>query len=494
MLRNWDLNIQISRDSSVAIHKQIEIAIIAHIKKGLLKAGAALPGTRALATLNNINRKTVIQAYENLTAKGWLVTEVKRGTFVADQKTRTPLTTEHPPEFIDPELQYPPRQLTNFKHFGDEVIEFGPGLPDSRLMPFNMISRALRKALITISRSHYNENKNALGSPDLREAIFKMLHTERSINGTLNQLCTLPNPTICMHVVAKTLIKPGQKVMLETYCPPSIVNIFKNAGAQIIAIAHDEHGIDVNHIENIFLNNTDESTDICAVYVSPNHQVPTSVCMSIERRKKLLTLAQKHDFVIIENDDDYYFNNQKVPYLPIASAIDAQQQVVYIGSLDKAVSNSLSIGYIVSDEKLVKQFANKHALISQQNMDISEIALAQLLSSGQIKKHINRNNKIYAARQAHVLHLIKKELNEFATVTSPNYGLSFWLQLNANIDLKKLTNDLNQLKVSITSSAAYTADSDKPEGLILGFGNLNEIEATEGILRIKHAMLKQTLN
>jgi GntR family transcriptional regulator/MocR family aminotransferase len=215
--------------------------------------------------------------------------------------------------------------------------------------------------------------------------------------------------------------------------------------------------------------------------------------MSLERRKKLLALAEKFNFKIIENDDDYFFNDQKIPHLPIASAKNAQQ-VIYIGSLDKSFSNNLSTGYIVADANLIQRFASKHALISQHSTDISEIALAQLLSSGQIKKHINRNKKVYAARKKHLMHLIKKELGGFATANHPSYGLSCWLTLNTGIDLKILKADLIELKISITTGEGYTSTPNKQKGLILGFGNLNEAEATEGVLRIKHAMLKQTLS
>lgn len=490
MLRNWDLNIQILRDSSTSIHEQIEHAIITQIKKGILEPGFALPGTRALATHMKVNRKTVIQAYENLSAKGWLVTEVKRGTFVA-YKSQKELSSfpKHSQNFENYDQSTLENRPLNFSHLDKEMIEFSTGLPDSRLIPFNLISRALRHALIRASRDHYHENRDILGSPELRKTLFTMLNSERSINGHLNQICTMPNLTMCLHIVAKTLVNTGQKVMLEAYCDPSIVDLFTNVGAEIIYIPVDQDGIDVDYIENSFLSEN-PSQKICAVYVSPNYQVPTNACLSLARRKKLLTLAEKFNFKIVENDDGYYFNYQRIAYLPLASSQNFNH-VIYIGSLAKAISSSLSIGYIVGDAAFIHHCAKKHALISQHNLHITEMALDHLLTTGQIKKHINRNKKVYESRMKHLLDLIKKELSDFVSVTSPSYGLNLWLKVDKIINLERLITDLKRLNVSITSDKTYAKVPQTTQGIVLGFANLNEDEATEGVYRMKQAILAQ---
>jgi GntR family transcriptional regulator / MocR family aminotransferase len=490
LLRTWDLNIQILRDSATSIHEQIEKSIILEIKKGRLAAGTALPGSRALAEKIQVNRKTVILAYENLMAKGWLSTEVKRGTFVADRST-----AELPPPAVIQlnqakslsDLYYSPSPATNTTV---DVIEFSPGLPDFRLLPFNMVARAIRHALITASRNHYQENKDPLGTPSLRLALFNMLGRERGIHAALDQMCIFPNQQMSLHVVAKTLINKGDYVMVEGLCDPNLIKVLENCDAEILYIPTDEAGINVDYIENICLSKEKLGLNICAVYVSPNHQVATSVCMPVARRKKLLSLAKQYQFKIIEDDDGHYFNFNKQALLPMASSQDFSH-IIYIDSLAKALSSSLPISYIVADKHFIEQCAEKHALINHQENHILEIAFEQLLKSGQIKKHINSKKRVYEARRTTLLKLVQQELGKYVSVKPSHYGLAFWLAVTSEINMDQLMEDLKLLRVKVSSSKKYAHSTDCPQGLLLGFANLNQDEATEGIKRIKQAFSLQ---
>lgn len=490
MLRSWDVAIQIDKQSALPIHKQIESNIIQEIKKGRLTIGNALPGTRALAHDLAVNRKTIIQAYENLAAKGWLITEAKRGTFVAhghQQATVTRRTDYMPLNHTASDISKPP-------DISEQVIDFGTDMPDTRLIPYNMVSRALRHALIKASRDHYEAYSDILGSPALRNALFTMLNIERGINADLAQMCVLPNEQMCMHVIAKQIVRHGSHIIVSQMMDPKTVAVFEEAGAKLLFAPHNANGIDLNYIEHLLATNKQEYK-IAAIYVSPNSQIPTCACMPAENREKLLQLAITYRFKIIENDDCYYYHYQK-PIQAIASA-KKFKHTIYVGALSKALSSSLSTSYIISDEKFIQQCAQHHALINQQPNHISEIALVLLLESGKLKKHITQSKRVYETRKNALFNLIQLELSEHVNINDLNTGLAFWVTLKSHVNLKRLMKDLAKLKVNIKSNHDYLEDNvalnsnSQPQGIMLGFGSLNQSEAHEGIMRIKRAFQLQ---
>jgi len=489
LLRTWHLNIQILRDSPLSIHVQIARAIIQDIKNGRLVSGSALPGSRLLANSIQVNRKTVIQAYEDLVAKGWLQTENKRGTFVANRHqihSKADLSS-----YLDPILtQKNEIKIWAFNHHHAETIHFSQGQADPRLIPFQILSRLQRHALITASRELSYSVNDPLGLLALRQAILTMLNIERGLHAKLNQLCITSNPQMCLYLVAKTLITEGDYVIFEQLSCPNVRETLKSVGANLLYVNHDKEGIDTDHIEQLCLANESLKRNIKAVYVTPNQQIPTTVCMSSNRRKKLIELAERYEFTIIE-DDAGFLHQFDLDITPTISSFIHRANIIYIATLSEALSNSVSLSFIVGEQSFIRKCAKLKMLIDQSNLQITELTISEMLHSGQLKKHIMHTQKIYLARKLNVFNLIQAELGEFVSINPTKSGLAFWLIISKEIRMDQLSLDLENLKINIHTGKFYTHNQKLVRGLLIGFANLNEEEAKAGVLKLKQAFLMQ---
>lgn len=488
MLRPWELSVAIDRHANASLHVQIAQKIIEEIQAGRFAPGVALPGTREFAKKIKVNRKTVIQAYDELIAQGWLVSESKRGTFVSSRVLAVNHSLLHTP---------PSRHLTLHSRLRKEVtpilskrqvhecIYFSDGLPDARLMPFEVLSRAMRHALNAFAKNNklgYGDSKGAL---ILREAIAHMLNMERGLRANPENICVVRGSQMGLFVIAKAFINTGDKVVVERLANPLARDAFKNCGACVLSVAHDDAGIDVAHIEQLC-----RQQKISAVYVNPHHQIPTTVTMSPARRARLLALAEQYDFLIIEHDNDSEFNFTQHPALPIAS-MQASNHVIYIGSLSKVLTPGFRIGYIVAPEAIINTCANQVMLIDRQGNQITELALAELLHTGEIKKHILRTQTIYAERKMHLSSLLQDELSEYLHFKLADSGLAIWLQLGSAIKLNVLAAEAEVQKVRIQLGSYFAEDASPVHGIRMGFANLNHDEMTQGIIRLKKTFLAQ---
>lgn len=488
MLRPWELNVEIVRESNTAIHVQIAQNIINAIQSGRFTAGAALPGTRYLASKINVNRKTVIQAYDELIAQGWLISESKRGTFVSSKVLAINHNNNKIPHKIQYQTSFPLHKEVSHilnKRQEHDIIRFSEGLPDIRLLPFEIISRAMRHALIFSARNKKIAYGDARGSMILREAILQMLNIERGLHAGIENICITRGSQMAVFLTARALIEAGDCVVLEQLTNPLAREAFKSCGASILSIAQDSEGMEVNSLELLCIQ-----YKIRAVYVTPHHQIPTSVTMSQERRQKLLALAEQYDFYIIEDDSDHEFNFSSTIALPIAS-MQQSNRVIYVGSLSKVLTPNFRIGYIVAPKEITNQCAQQINLIDRQGDIITELAIAELLHTGEIKRHILRTQKIYSERRTYISTLLYEELSEFVSFRLPNSGLAFWLEIDHAIDMNKLIYDAALEKISIIPASHFSTSSHPIQAIRLGFSDLNLEEIRTGIQRLKTIFLNQ---
>jgi GntR family transcriptional regulator/MocR family aminotransferase len=481
MLRPWVLNIEITRDSKTAIHVQITQKIIDEIQQGRFTVGSALPGTRQLANLLEVNRKTVIQAYDELVAQGWLISEKKRGTFVSSRINSIQAYT----------LNHNVNQ--NKKCPTHDVIHFTDGLSDASTLPLEILSRVMRHALIAASRQHTHLDQNTHAPLHLREAIAQMLNMERGLHTKPEQICLVQNNQMGLYVIASTLIHAGDHVIVEQLSNPSAREAFKHCGAAILNVTHDDEGIDVAHIEQLCIARERLNLNIRAVYVMPHHHIPTTVTLSTSRRKKLISLAEQYDFMIIEDDVSQHFNFVKPTVLPMRSAQNSKH-VIYLGELSKQISPNLGIGYIVAEAALIKQCAEQVERIHGRGNSIAEFAITELLQSGEIKKHIRRTQSINSKRRTILAKTLEKELGSYMHFVLPNSGLAFWLNIHPDINMEQLVRDADDHGVKIHAGKQYAHKHITIHGIRIGFAHLSTEEALQGVARLKKAFEQQCVH
>lgn len=490
MLRPWKLKVDIRRDAGTAIYLQIAQRVIEEIQRGRLVPGTALPGTRELAEDLGINRKTVVLAYDELVAQGWLSAEGKRGTFVS---SAIPALDEVFPASAPPTAR---NETPRYTLYGDEMpadvpqardmLDFGDGVPDTRLIPYEIISRAFRHALIVSARANRLGYGDPRGTPALREAIGSMVNMERGLNASLQNVCTVRGSQMGIFLAARLLARQGDAVVMEELSYPPAREAFRACGAQVLSVGQDAQGLRVGELEDICRRQR-----IRAIYVTPHHQFPTTVMMSADRRLKLLMLAEQYDFAIIEDDYDHEFHFSHHPVMPLAS-LDRWGRVIYVGSLSKVLAPGLRVGYLIAPARVIDCCASEIMLIDRQGNAVTELAAAELLSSGEVRRHVRRTLKTYSERRVVAGELVSKELGRAVAFDPPDGGLALWLRLDERYDIDRLVRDAASLKVRILPGAEFSDTGSSISAIRLGYGSLDQDELATGIRRLSRALQMQS--
>lgn len=321
MLRPWSLRIRLEANSVHPVYLQLAHAIIEEIRRGRLVPGAAMPGTRVIAETLGVNRKTVQTCYDELVAQGWLIAKSTTGTFVSPDLP-SEIRARFKPSLLKPKSNFESVAFSARASTLDipsvsqtyDVLVFDDGTPDPRLVPIDIIARAYRHALARASRRTEFGYGDPRGNFSLRQSISTMLNIERGLATTPNNICLTRGSQMAIYISAQLLAKPGDFVLVEELCYPPARLAFEQAGAIVIPIKIDQKGIQVDEVEKIC-----RKTTIRAVYLTPHHHFPTTVSLTPDRRIRMISLAERHNFAIVEDDYDYEFHFAHQPLLPLAS-------------------------------------------------------------------------------------------------------------------------------------------------------------------------------
>ena len=466
MLRPWPLEIQLDKKSNTALYLQIADAIINAIKSGKLSSGNALPGSRQLAVLLHVNRNTVIEALDVLTAEGWLITMDRKGTFVADVLPESGLEKKQQQKANTTEEEIKPH------------LVFDDGLPDSRLAPMTDLARAYREIFNRKSRWQIMGYSNEFGNTEFRKAIAQMLNFKRGMNISLDQICITRGSQMAMYLAAHSLFSKGDFVMIENPGYQPAWKAFENAGAALLPVSITPDGLNLDEVEEYLK----KYNTIKAIYVTPHHQFPTTVTMSLKKRLKLIELSNKYGFTIIEDDYDHEFHFGQRPILPISS-YETAQNFIYIGTLSKIVAPALRIGYLVSTPERIEKVGEHRKIIDVQGDNIMEEAVLHLINEGIIKRHLKKTNLIYKAKRDYFESLCKQHLKDKITFTKPEGGLAFWIVPNDTIDLPFVCQQLLAKGIKIMNPENFSC-TNSASGFRLGYASLTEQQMEQGIIAL----------
>lgn len=485
MLRPWDFKIVIRRNSKAAVFLQIAHALIDEIKRGRLAPGTALPGSRELAESLEINRKTVIQAYAEMEAQGWVTSEKTRGTFVSAHLPEIAHSAKESRRGRIPERP-------DFRMVGTapniplilpekNMLVFDDGAPDTRQIPVNALARAYRNALgrrIGRGRLGYGDPR---GTEELRIALSNMLNIDRGLTTTPDNICLTRGSQMAIYLAARILAGPGDAVVMEQLSYPPAREAFRFAGAEVVPVGLDAQGMRVDELEKIC-----RKKRVRAVYVTPHHQFPTTVLMKPERRLRLLALASQFGFAVVEDDYDHEFHFVHQPMLPLAS-FDMSGEVVYIGSLSKILSPSLRLGYLVGPKSFIDRAASEIMMIDRQGDPATEGAVSELIDSGELHRHTRKVMKLYSERREAFAGLLKTLFANRIEFTVPDGGLAFWVQFG-NTDLDRLAAAAIRHGVTILPASAFTTTPRPVHASRLGFASMDLPELKKATQRLGAAL------
>lgn len=280
--------------------------------------------------------------------------------------------------------------------------------------------------------------------------------------------------------LASRVLDPSKgAIVMEDLCYLPAKAAFESNGFKVITCKLDEHGLDIKNLRDILAEHT-----IAAIYVTPHHQYPTTVCLPMDRRLALLELSKSFKFAVLEDDYDHEFHYETNPIPPLAS-LPHSENVVHIGSMSKVFAPSLRLGYIVADSQFIERAAQEIVLIDRQGNTVSEIVLSELMESGEVRRHIRKIRKQYQARRDFAAQEFKRIFGDKISFTLPSGGMAIW------IDISKLVNGRSLEKFpskDSTLSTLYTDHQITPTHLRFGFGALRETEITRSIEQLSKAL------
>lgn len=473
--------IKIDRRKKEAIYMQIVYQFINAVKSNYLEDGDRLPGSRKIAAELQLHRKTIVAALTELKEQGWINSLPGIGSFVRNVEgnsleIKKSKTFKQPPE----KAQYHFR--TDFildtplegKH---EKYHFTDGLPDYRIIKSEELVRFYASVLKRRNKASIAQNSQ-IGNSYFRDQLSNYLNLTRGFHLSRNFLLPLAGIEQVFSILTQLLVGKGNIILVEelSYFLPNM--IFNKAGAAIKTIPIDEEGINVDYIEDNF-----KPGEIRLVYINPKSQYPTTIALSEERKDKLLSLAEKYNFLIIEDDTDAEFSTEKSNTESLFNK-DGGRRVIYIGSFGRFLHPGFQMNFLIAPQDFLQEAA-KYLNVFGKTDPMMEKALGEIIQQGDIHRYQRKTKKIISERKEMFASLLNSYFQDQISFKIPNTSLAFWVQFNDFVSLTHLQKKAREMGLLIPSICLY--QNRKLSALRLSFAHLNPQEMEEALSLLKQA-------
>jgi GntR family transcriptional regulator/MocR family aminotransferase len=472
-------------DPQQGLARQLYQALRERILDGRLQSRTRLPASRDLASLLGISRNTVTRAFDQLYAEGYIEGRIGAGTYVAELSGATRPT---PAPSVQPSgsPQSAALQLLQSHHLSPPLSgaprAFRVGVPAFDLFPFEtwarLSARFWRKP--SLARLGYGD---PAGDLQLRELIAAYLRNSRGLHCDPAQIVVTSGSQQAISLCAQLLVTPGARVALENPGYRAAGHALAIAGAQLCGVAVDDQGLDTAALERI--------EDCRLVYLTPSHQYPTGVTLSLERRLQLLEWAQRNDGLIIEDDYDGEYRYSGTPLAPLA-ALDRQGRVLYVGTFCKIAFPALRLGYLLLPPALAEAFARRRALDMRHSEIGTQAVMAEFIAAGHFQRHIRRMRSAARSRRDALLAGWPQNVPGCAPLPVVEAGLHLCVRVDSLARERELISAAAHVGVEISALRSYwLPDSSTPEdqraGLVLGFAAVPEGQIDEALLALRRA-------
>lgn len=478
--------LSVNRNLSAPVYHQVASGIISLIQDGTIRPGAFLPSSRVMAEMLTLHRKTIVAAYEELTAQDWIETIPRKGIIVARNLPELKPRSFKAASLVSPYKEKTAifyQQINTIKRVGNRNKAYrfviNDGFPDSRIAPVDTLLRQYRYLLQRPSSDRQVMYGDPAGTLNFRTALATFLSGTRGLDIDTSNLLVTRGAQMAIYIAASMLIKQGSSVIVGEPNYGTANSIFEYFGAKLIKVPVDENGIDVDAIEKLC-----RKKKPAMLYIIPHHHHPTTVTLSAARRMKLLSLIREYKLPVIEDDYDYDFHYARSPILPLASA-DHGGYVIYIGSITKCFASAIRMGYLVAPEDFVNNAAQLKRMIDIRGDVLLEESLAILFNNGDMQKHLKKSLKIYQQRRDLFCDLLENEFKDKLSFTKPSGGMSVWVQFDKRYELKQIAEKASTQGLFMGDGSFYNTGKINYNALRMGFASLNEkeIQGAMGVLK-----------
>ena len=455
------------------VYDQVRDAIHA----GALKPGGRLPSSRDLAQRLGVARASVVAAYDQLLAEGYAEGRTGSGTYVSKDLSGVldirPAAEPAPAAPAD--LRAVP--FTNMPPLSDQTFSNGRTLMDARAL--DAWAASTRRALRNLSPAHFGYSEPA-GDARLRSAVADYLRAARGVVCEPEQVIITTGAQHAVDLSIRLLLKPGDKVWLEDPGYPFTWHALTAAGAEAVAVPVDRSGL-------IVQAGVDAAPDARAAFVTPSHQYPLGVALSMGRRLELIAWARQAGAWILEDD---YASEFRYAGAPLASlqGLDGGERAIYIGTLNKALFPGLRLGYLVAPRALVEPFAALRRLADRQPPTITQAIVLDFMESGQFAAHIRRRRLAYKAQRDALAEALDRRLGHVLEPDVPDQGMHLIAYLKdgrSDVEAEALAAARGVLARAI--SPLHHDLSPRP-GLMMGFTGFPPKAMDAGVARLAAAL------
>ncbi|TCT06406.1 GntR family transcriptional regulator [Paralcaligenes ureilyticus] len=473
-------SITIDRESAKTMSTQICAAIRKMILSGALTAGERLPSSRTLAQELGVSRTTIINVFDRLTEEGLIDSKTGAGSFIGET-----LST-HLPKLPTPSAEMIGKRRDNLrlarcleqaigqfsKRIPHESKAFTTGIPAFDVFPLAQWSRLVSK--------HYRSKRDIVmgyGDPEgflpLRKAIANHLRGNRGLSCEPEQIFIVSGAQQAFNLICSVLLNPGDKVWFENPGAIGARNSLSACGMDLYPIPIDREGIIVEE-------GLRRAPYFRLAFVTPSHQQPIGVTLSLARRIELLQAAEQSDAWILEDDYDGEFRYQSSP-LPTLQSLDTTERVIYVGTFSKSLFPALRLGYFVAPPILVDTFQKVSGAFLQGAPSNLQAVVADFIDEGHFATHIRRMCKIYAARHNILIEASRQRLQGLLEVIPTDTGFHTIGRLAQGYSEQQVSAAAAAKGISVSPIGRYCIEPVSMKGLVLGFSTIKAPEIKAGV-------------
>jgi len=473
----------LQRASAVPLHRQIYEQWRAGILTGRFRRGERVPSTRDLAATLAVSRSTVTESYEQLIAEGYLDATQGSGTFVCHELPDQPLRPDRSRAAIKDEAT--PIRLS---HYGAGLrddflyptvqpgfIRFTHWRPDLERFPFVLWRKLVMRHLRAASHELFDYPElfdyaeQSAGFQPLRREIAAYVGRSRAVRCTPEQVIIVNGSQQGLDLCVRLLLDAGDEVALENPGYQGAHRILQAHGARVRPARIDGDGIVIG----------DLSRKARLVYVTPSHQFPTGVSMSLARRLELIDWARTHGAAIIEDDYDSEYRYSGAP-LPSLQGLAQGVAVIYIGTFSKVMFPGLRIGYIIAPPRFIASLKRAKWLADRQTSVLDQAALTDFIREGHLERHIRRMRQLYGRRRDVLVESLARHFGDKATV----HGDAAGMHLLVRFEDENIVDRAAAGKIHLMSTSSYYVTKPTRGEFIFGFSSIGERTIREGVRRL----------
>jgi GntR family transcriptional regulator/MocR family aminotransferase len=469
--------IAFDRASKVPIQRQIYDGWRRGILSGRFRRGDRVPSTRELATALSVSRAMVTAAFEQLIAEGYFESVHGSGTFISGELPDQPVAhrtrrTAATPSRLPVRLsRYASRLEANALRpsASASAVNLSKFGPDLDAFPFGLWRRLLTRHLRDVTPALFTHSEHGAGYAPLRQEIAAYVARSRAVTCDAGQVVIVNGSQQALDLCMRVLVDPGDEVALEDPGYAGTRHLAAAHGARIVAVGVTRDGLRIADLPGAAR----------LVYVTPSHQFPTGVSMSVTRRLELIDWARPRGTVIVEDDYDSEYRYSGPP-LPALQGLSDAVSVVYIGTFSNVMFPGLRIGYVILPPALVEPFTRAKWLADRYTTLLEQAALADFIREGHLERHIRRTRRLYKRRREALIESLDRQFGTDATVRGDSAGMHTLVRFAA----KDIRARADRNDVRILSADSHYMSRESPNEFVIGFAATAERTLAEGVKRL----------